>query len=299
MLIGQDCDYMMGNKRDRKTPICELLSAELISQANYEKLADDSKYVYINNFKDESGNMYVLKVNYSERNFVSNEILNLCCFNKQGESKIDYNDELSEDVEQMIQPYMVQYYSEMKAYFADIVYIKENREDFFEVQNRLHRVLPLIGIDQYQKNGTLLDYGIKRVSHLKSVACLYLHKMFLEYKGRIPYTSINLTGYSAMSVDMRYKEQIYPLTMFVKLSNNRRINLQDDCCKFVWKIRKNDLKDAIETFGQQVSLDENEEEYLELEGKAPTEFMFGNLKVKMIKGNEEEKLFITLEIEEV
>lgn len=299
VLIGQDCDYMMGDKRKRRTPICELLHAELISQSNYEKLADDSKCVYINNFKDEYGNMKVLKVNYSKRSFVSNEVLNLCCFNKQGESKIDYSAELSEDVVQMIQPYMVEYYSEIKAYFADIVSIKQKLPTFFENQKNLHIVTPLINIDEYQEDGTTLEYGIKRVSHLKSVACLYLYKMFLEYRGRIPYTTINLTGYSALSIDMRYNEQVYPITMFAKLSNDRGINGGNDCRQLVWNIKKNDLNKAMVAFGCKVSSEGDVEEYIELVGKEPLILELDNQKIKMTKGNEEDKLFITLEIEGV
>lgn len=299
VLIGQDCDYMMGDKRKRKTPICELLHAELISQSNYEKLADDSKCVYINNFKDEYGNMKVLKVNYSKRSFVSNEVLNLCCFNKQGESKIDYGAELSEDVVQMIQPYMVEYYSEIKAYFADIISIKQKIPTFFENQKKLYTVTPLINIDDYQEDGTTLEYGIQRISHLKSVACLYLYKMFLEYRGRIPYTTINLTGYSALSIDMRYNEQVYSITMFAKLSNDRGINGRNDCRQLVWIIKKNDLNKALVTFGCKESSVEDAEEYIELVGKEPLILELDELKIKMTKGKEEDKLFITLKIEGV
>ena len=262
-------------------------------------MADDNKCVYINNFKDEDGNLKVLKINYSKRSFVSNEVLNLCCFNKQGESKIDYSAELSEDVVLMIQPYMVKYYSEIKEYFADIVSIKQKISGFFEKQKNLHTVAPLINIDDYQEDGTILEYGIKRVSHLKSVACLYLYKMFLEYRGRIPYTTINLTGYSALSIDMRYNEQVYPMTMFAKLSNDRGINGRNDCCQLVWNIKKSDLKKAMETFGYQFSLEGNEEEYFELEGKQPQTLELGNSKIKLTKGKEEEKMFVTLEIEEI
>ena len=299
VLIGQDCEYMMGDSRKRSVPVCELLCAELIPQAKCEKLADDSKYVYINNFKDSSGHMNVLKVDYSKRKFISNEVLNLCCFNKNGFCKIDYAADLQEDISQIIQPYMVEYYSDLKGYFSAVSQVKKENPHFFELQTKLHTVCPLIPIDKYQQEGSVLDYEIKRVSHLKSVACLYLHKMYLEYRGRIPYTTVNLTGYSAISMSLCHADKTYPLTVFVKLSNRRTINRKSDCRDLVWNLQKEELNKALSEFGHQISISDFGKEYVELPGKDSFILELEEKKLKFTKRKNDGEFFIDLVIETI
>lgn len=84
VLVGQDCDYMMGAERKRNAPLCELVSAELVPQDTLSKLDNDQKYVYVSNYLDGEGQTWVLKINYTSRKIISNEILNLCAFNLDG-----------------------------------------------------------------------------------------------------------------------------------------------------------------------------------------------------------------------
>ena len=132
VLVGQDCDYMMGEKRSRNAPLCEFVSAELVAQGDIEKLSDDEKYVYINNYVDGSGNTYVLKVNYGSRVVVCNEIINLCSFNQEGHCQIDCEGGLSEDLSALLQPYMLQYYEKLSAYFKQVKEVNTTCPDFYK-----------------------------------------------------------------------------------------------------------------------------------------------------------------------
>ena len=86
---------------------------------------------------------------------------------------------------------------------------------------------PLIDISHYQERDTVLDYGIKRISRLKKTASLYLYKMFLEYRGRMPYTTINLTGYSIVTAMIKSEEKEHLTTVHIKLTSKRNTNQKD------------------------------------------------------------------------
>lgn len=290
VLVGQDCDYMMGEKRTRNAPLCELVEAELVEQGDIEKLSDDEKYVYINNYVDSSGNTCVLKVNYGTRVVVCNEIINLCSFNQEGLCRIDCETELSENISALLQPYMLKYYSKLVAYFKQVKAVKTQFPDFYKTASELKIAKPLIDISNYQASGDLLDYGIKRVSHLKKTASLYLYKMFLEYRGRMPYTTINLTGYSIVTATIEDSEKGYPITVHIKLTSNRNKNREEQE-KLTWYIKRQELQEIISTIvGETFTLD-IVDEYVELPGKSAVELSSGAFSV-ILKKCVEDKMYV-------
>lgn len=269
IMVGQDCDYMMGEGRRRRAPLCEFVSAECIAQSDIEKLSDDEKFVYVNNYKDDDGNTYVLKINYRTRRVICNEIVNLCSFNQEGRCMLDCETELSADISALLQPYMLTYYKELCEYFKQVKAVKTEVPDFFEKANALKVVEPLIDLSNYLEQGNILDYGIKRVSRLKKTASLYLHKMFLEYRGRVPYTSINLTGYSIVTVTIKGAEKNVQATMYIKLTNRREKNSRD-YMRLTWRISNKALQEAVdELLGSGYEL-KDETDYIELRGKGET-----------------------------
>lgn len=289
VLVGQDCDYMMGEKRTRNAPLCELVAAELVEQGDIEKLSDDEKYVYINNYVDSSGNTCVLKVNYGTRVVVCNEIINLCSFNQEGLCRIDCETELSENISALLQPYMLEYHSKLVAYFKQVKAVKTQFPDFYKTASELKIAKPLIDISNYQESGNLLDFGIKRVSRLKKTASLYLYKMFLEYRGRMPYTTINLTGYSLVTATIKDSEKGYPITVHIKLTSNRNKNRKEQE-KLTWYIKRQELQETISTIvGEAFTLDIRDE-YVELPGKSAVELSSGTSSV-ILKKHVEDKMY--------
>lgn len=266
VLVGQDCDYMMGPERTRNAPHCELVLAELVPQDKYDKLDNDHKYVYVSNYLNEAKETCVLKINYTKRCIISNEILNLCAYNLDGSCKIDYEAELDDLVSQRVQPYLLDYYSSLQEYFKTVVTVQEKCPEFYATRTELNTTKPLIDINQYESNKTQLDFGIRRVARLRRTASLYLYKMFLEYRGRMPYTSINLTGYDKMDLVLEAEEKQATVAMHVKLTNNRKKN-QKDRRKLAWYVSSDALQNAItEILGTEIKLT-GEQEYVALPQK--------------------------------
>lgn len=282
VLVGQDCDYMMGEKRSRNAPLCEFVSAELVAQGDIEKLSDDEKYVYINNYVDSSGNTYVLKVNYGSRVVVCNEIINLCSFNQDGHCRIDCEGELSEDLSALLQPYMLQYFEKLSAYFKQVKEVNTKCPDFYKTASDLKTTKPLIDISNYQERDNVLDYGIKRISRLKKTASLYLYKMFLEYRGRMPYTTINLTGYSIVTAMIESAGKNHPTTVHIKLTSKRNRN-QKDRTRLTWYVKREELQEAINAVVDGSPTLESDAEYIELQGKGEIELSCGAASVILKK----------------
>ena len=282
VLVGQDCDYMMGEKRSRNAPLCEFVSAELVAQGDIEKLSDDEKYVYINNYVDGLGNTYVLKVNYGSRVVVCNEIINLCSFNQEGHCQIDCEGGLSEDLSALLQPYMLQYYEKLSAYFKQVKEVNTTCPDFYKTASDLKTTKPLIDISNYQERDTVLDYGIKRISRLKKTASLYLYKMFLEYRGRMPYTTINLTGYSIVTAMIKSEEKEHLITVHIKLTSKRNKN-QKDRTRLTWYVKREELQEAINAIVDGSLILESDDEYIELQGKGEIELSCGAASVILKK----------------
>ena len=163
---------------------------------------------------------------------------------KDGECKVNYDKSLAEEAASLMQPYMVAYYDKLTKYFKQVKEIREAHPDFFSSVSDLKTVKPLIDISEYEEDGSVLDYKIKRVSRLKKTPALYLYKMFLEYRGRMPYISINLTGYSMVSTTVRYSKKEYMTTVYVKLTNSRKYNMGNQA-RLAWYVKKDDLQSAI------------------------------------------------------
>ena len=284
VLVGQDCDYMMGEERDRNAPLCELVSAELVSQSDIGKLSDDEKYVYINNYADHSGKTYVLKVNYRTRKVICNEIINLCAFNQEGLCRIDCSSELPEPVSELLQPYMLEYYKKLNAYFNQVRAVKDKFPEFYKTASELKIAKPLVDISAYQEKDNVLDYGIKRIARLKRTASLYLYKMFLEYRGRMPYTTVNLTGYSEVTVMVEDADKHYATTAHIKFTNDRKKNQsKKEQPRLAWYVKQNELQEAINSiFDGEYELEEKSE-YIELLGKAEIELKCGSSIVALKK----------------
>lgn len=242
VLVGQDCDYMMGETRNRNSPICELVPAELVPQGHVDKLENDEKYVYINNFIKD-GTTYVLKVNYGRRYVISNEIVNLCSFNQEGICKINCNHDLPDKIVMLLQPYMTEYYKKLQEYFRSVREIKQSHIEFFDLAKQLKTTLPLIGVSDYKEESDTLIFNMNRISRLKKTASLYLYKMFLEYRGRMPYTSINLTGYSIVDVLVNGAEHV---PAYVKLTNSRKKNSTSTSVpKLAWYLHREKMEEIV------------------------------------------------------
>lgn len=159
---------------------------------------------------------------------------------------------------------------------------RDKYPDFYKTASDLKTTKPLIDISHYQERDTVLDYGIKRISRLKKTASLYLYKMFLEYRGRMPYTTINLTGYSIVTAMIKSEEKEHLTTVHIKLTSKRNTN-QKDRTRLTWYVKREELQEAINAIVDGSLILESDDEYIELQGKGEIELSCGAASVILKK----------------
>lgn len=85
VLIGQDCDMARSITRTPKNALAELLPAKVRHQTEFDKWANDLRSASIYSFrKTIDAECEVLQVEYQSRQYIANEVLNLCSFNSDG-----------------------------------------------------------------------------------------------------------------------------------------------------------------------------------------------------------------------
>ena len=99
VLIGQDCDMARSITRTPKNALAELLPAKVRPQTDFEKWTNDLRSASIYSFrKNLDAGCEVLQVEYQKREYIANEILNLCSFNSTGECKISLSDSIGQEM---------------------------------------------------------------------------------------------------------------------------------------------------------------------------------------------------------
>lgn len=300
VLVGQECDYMMGEKRKRSTPLCELLEAEAIPQTQYDKLVNSGSSVQISNFLTPEGQISTLKIYCNKRCYIRNEILNLCCFNSSGECMIDPSAPLSIDCQELIQPFLIDYYHGLQKIYTQLLDIKSKYPDFLALLNGLNISDPLIDYSSYEEEGGIIKFPIRRYNRIKERASIYLNKLFLDYKGRIPYSSIHLLGYEVLSVTIESGEYSGNLDVYIKQTSNRNKNRKNDKCALSWFIKTQDLQKHLREIGyEEFSPEEFPDDYIELKGKNDKKMCFNGHSFLLSKKYREEKHLLEVNADEL
>ena len=207
VLVGQDCDMARSISRHPKNALAELLPAEVQPQTKFKKWATDLEKVSIYNFrKSISDNSEILQVNYRQREFLANEILNLCAYNADGTCKISLENELTNEQKRLLPGYMVDYFSTLQEYFHSIRNIKNNSKNDFDIINNPDQTPRLIPINDFQEYDNQIEFGIRRVCRLTHTYVFYLYKLYLEYRGRQPFQTINLARGNEVSLPVYTKD---------------------------------------------------------------------------------------------
>jgi len=299
VLVGQECDFMMGDSRKRDTPLCELLEAEAIPQNQYDKLVDTGSSVQISNFLTPDEQITTLKIKYNKRHYIRNEILNLCCFNPSGECMINPTAALSEDCKELIQPFLIDYYKKLQVLYLQLLDIREKYPDFDTILSGLNINAPLVDYSSCEKDGNTIKFPIKRYTRIKERASLYLNKMFLDYRGRIPYTSIHLLGYEVHSVVVKSGDLRGNVDVFIKQSAKRNKNRKPDKHTLPWYIKTKDIVKVFAEMGYEcLSLEDYPDEYIELVGKSDQQIQTNDHCVVFSKKYSEEKNYLEIKVED-
>lgn len=245
ILIGQDCDIMMSETRKRNNAVTELVIAEKVSQTEMDKLNSNLDFMMIGNFKEkDEDQLGCLKIRYSSRKFIDNQIINLCTFSDNGQCKINLSSPLSQEAQDIMMPYLTDYYSELQKYFRSIQTIKNSVPDEFNYIMKSDFSPRLIAIQDYMYQEDEVSFKLKRVCRITRTYVLYLYKLFLEYRGRYPFDSINLSRHQTLDITVsNLIDESIPV--HIMLSPDRESN-RNSLQKLPWVIERQEIKSLLD-----------------------------------------------------
>lgn len=193
ILIGQDCDMARSTTRTPKNAIAELLPAKVRRQTDFDKWANDLRSASIYSFrKTLDAECEVLQVEYQSRQYIANEILNLCSFNADGQCRISISAPLGLPQEHLTPSYMAVYYQKLQHFFAAVKTLRLQAEEAFETVIAKEYAPRLLSFEDFDKTSETVCFDLKRVCRLTHDYVFYLYKLYLEYRGRQPFQTINL-----------------------------------------------------------------------------------------------------------
>lgn len=250
VLIGQDCDMMYSSTRDRKNGISELVTASTVNQSNIDNSVKlNSEYICISNFKkDREGDIRTLKIRYSSREFIENQILQLCQFNDEGKCSIHM------DVHQYTpigtEPsYYDEMYLGLNNYFNSLIKLRLSEREAIETivnSTQSKRLITLTNYQEEQIKNRVIEYPIRRICRLKHPYMLYLYKMYLEHQGRHPFNCMNMSRIQELQVKIVQDESL-SLTVDAVLTPDRNANMSH-IGSMDWYVDKSVLEETLSQF---------------------------------------------------
>ena len=247
ILVGQDCDLMNSTTRTRKNGISELVTADTVKQENVDNTVKlNSQYIFISNFrKKEDTDVKTLKIKYSSREFIDNQILQLCQFNDEGNCILDTNE--TQYKESGVEPeYYVSLYEKLVTFYKALLQIENSDGTALELvlnDSQSGRAITLTQYDKTKEKQGVIDYKIHRICRLKRPYMLYLYKMYLEYQGRHPFDCMNMSRVQEMQVQL-LQDELFFIPVDMVLTPDREMN-RSNVEKMDWYIDAASLENAV------------------------------------------------------
>ena len=92
----------------------------------------------------------------------------------------------------MLMPdYMVEYYSKLQQFFLATKTLRIQAEDAFEIVLSKEHSPRLLSFKDFDKTSDTVSFDLKRVCRLTHDYVFYLYKLYLEYRGRQPFQTID------------------------------------------------------------------------------------------------------------
>lgn len=215
VLIGQDCDMARrGDGKPAKNTVAEVLPAKLSSQDQLVKVSTNLEKMSISNFKESLETpCKILQIDYKSRRYIANEIINLCAFNDDGFCRISLEKELDTDKHRIMAPHLVRYYTSLQQYHKSANTIKETLADDFKVVIEQAFSPRAVSLEDCVCNEDEICFDLRRICRLTHSYVFYLYRLFLEYRGRQPFQSINLVRKNEIDFPVKHNGQNTSLTM--------------------------------------------------------------------------------------
>ena len=205
VLIGQDCDMARSSKRSPRNALAELLPAKIREQTDFKKWTNDLATASIYSFREDlTEHSKILQVDYQKRQFIANEIINLCSFNVDGQCRISLDSPIESIQRQLMPEYMITYYEQLQKYFCSIKRLLTQEKDAFMTIASNEYTPRLISACELDLKSDMTSFNLRRVCRLTHSYVFYLYKLYLEYRGRQPFQSINLIRQEDTTLPVTY-----------------------------------------------------------------------------------------------
>lgn len=252
VLVGQDCDMTRSVSRTPKNALAELLPAEVCPQLDFKKWDDDLTKVMIYNFKKSiSDHSEILQVDYTKRKFLANEVIDLCAYNTDGNCKISLTQNLNDEKIRLLPQYMIEYYKTLQKYFSSINEIKTMAGEAFNIINGEKHSNRLIQIGDFKEDDNQIAFGLRRVCRLTHTYVFYLYKLYLEYRGRQPFQTINLARTDEVLLPV-YVNDANETECFCIVHRIESPNIRNPK-NWCWMINKKELSRVLKLLGFEIS----------------------------------------------
>ncbi|QHI71119.1 hypothetical protein [Aminipila terrae] len=258
MLVGQECEISLRDGK-RKNPIAELVPISLIANKDMGKDKENYNFekLLLGKFKTVDNIISNISIDCTKRVVIDNEILDLCAFNCTGVASIDTCSQLDVRTMNMMPIQWQQYYVSIKERIKGLQTkynsINQKREELgFDMTELLEDLGAshnnrLISIIDFSPDGNEVIYEVRRICRIKNHTLL-INKLFLEYRGRQAFNTINMdvgrtSKYKLMQdgTELCLDEK----TAIVLLSSSRKDNDGKRLKNRPWQVKKTDLLELI------------------------------------------------------
>lgn len=243
ILIGQDCDMMMAEGRKRRVAAAELLPVDkLVLMDKPEKISNDMEYVWIANYKHTDSQAYCMRVDYRHRKYIDGRILDLSAYDADG--NCDFLPKIDRTVKDILQPHLVGHHEKLSAFFQAIRQLKDNCSDVLDevLSNDQYLFLP----SAYKQIEDGLHFPLRRVCRLKQTYVFFLYKLYLEYRGRQPFETINYAASLLQSIRVSHEGMTHDLDIAVRLGSH---SFDAKIQKLPWIVKREKLCEALKKIG--------------------------------------------------
>ena len=126
----------------------------------------------------------------------------------------------------------------------------------FDIISADEHISRVVKPSQYTKTDNTLSYGLKRVARIKDHYYLYVYKLYLEHRGRLPFETINLARMQTMNILFSNGSTSINLDIDIFIARDR-----GSAKSLPWIIRKDQMDTLISTFASGNSIREVQDTY--------------------------------------
>lgn len=252
LLVGQECDLSI-RKGGRNNSVAELIPISLVRDMDMGNFKEDFNFerLLLGKFLTLDGQRSNIAIDCTKRELIDNEILDICAFNEFGVSEMHLDEGLEVEAKYMLPSEWQQYYEDLRLRLSGLKkkykIIKDNEDNLgFNVEQLVNDMgashnKRLVSIIDFQINDDVVKYDVQRVCRVRNHVLL-INKMYLEYRGRQAFNTINMdvgrTGFYTMEMsgsDERVEGKNVTIILTTSRKENGNLKRRD------WIVNKADI----------------------------------------------------------